>query len=279
MTRFEVTTWGARGTLPVTGEQARKYGGDTSCVEVRAGDRLLVFDAGSGLVPLGRRLLQGPERRLDLFISHAHLDHVLGLPYFAPFFRPDWQITLWFAGSDGAEDPEGLLAALIRKPLLPFSPGAFKCDLTLRSLPKRGVLEFGGDIRLTTAALHHPGGNTGLRIDHASRSFAYCCDYEPDGGSHDAEMVAFLGGADLAFLDCTYTAEEYERSRGFGHAHWRQSCDIARLAGVGTLGLFHHSPDRCDAALDGIEMAAGQITPSFAVRQGQTRNLIRGDLP
>ena len=275
--RFEVAAWGTRGTLPATGSEFSEYGGATCCVELRLDDRVLVLDAGSGLVGLGRNLVQRDIRSIDLLISHAHLDHVMGLPFFEPLFRPDWKVTLWFAGVEGAPDPQALIDTLISPPTLPFTRAAFACDLDLRQLPREGEADMNGPFRVLTAPLNHPGGNTGFRIEHANRSFAYCCDYEPDGGSSDETLQTFIECANLAFLDSTYTPEESSQYRGFGHADWLSSCQIARRAGLGALGLFHHAPERQDVALRAMETAASALLPSHAVRQGKHLDLMTTD--
>lgn len=279
MQKFDVTTWGARGTRPATGQQFEHFGGDTACIEIDLGDRVIVLDAGSGIVGLGRALIDRPAGPLDLFISHAHMDHIIGLPFFAPLFAPDREVTLWFAGTEGAPDAEALLDTLVQPPLLPFTRAAFRCKLALRQLPRAGsvVLETGCEV--STVALNHPGGNTGIKVAAAGRSLAYCCDFEPDGGTADADLRGFLSGSDMAVLDTTYTPEEYPEHRGYGHSDWMQSGAAARAAGVGLLGLFHHAPDRTDDALRHIARAAAQVTPALAMRQGETIDLMRGRTP
>jgi len=277
--RFDVVSWGARGTLPATGEDFNLHGGATCCVELRLDDRIVVLDAGSGIVDLGQNLVRRDPCSVDLLISHAHLDHVIGLPFFEPLFRPDWQVTLWFAGVEGAPDSQALLDTFIRPPTLPFTSAEFTCQLALRQIPRNGQVEIDAPFQISTAPLNHPGGNTGLRIDHGGRSFAYCSDYEPDDGPSDATLRTFIAGADLAFLDSTYTPDERPAYRGFGHADWLTSCNIARSAGVGSLGLFHHAPQRQDAELLAIAKAAGATMPSHAVRQGDCVDLLTGGWP
>lgn len=253
-------------------------GGATCCVEIRIDDRVLILDAGSGIVELGRNLVQRDIRSVDLLISHAHLDHVMGLPFFAPLFRPDWRVRLWFAGVESAASPQALLDILIKPPILPFTSAEFSCELELRQIPRKGEFDLGGSLRVLTTPLNHPGGNTGFRIAHADRSFAYCCDYEPDGGEGDELLRLFIEDADLAFLDSTYTPDEFSESRGFGHADWLSSCHIAKSAKLSMLGLFHHAPDRQDTDLREIEAAAAALLPCHAVRQGDHLNLLVKDL-
>ena len=274
MAKFDVTTWGARGTRPALGRTFDHFGGETACVEVDLGTRTIVLDGGSGIVALGQALMTRPARPIDIVVSHLHLDHVMGLPFFAPLFSPDHTVGLWFAGTEGAPDGQALLDTVFRPPLLPFTPDAFRCDLVLNALPTSGTVTLGKDCKITTAPLHHPGGNTGIRIDGAKRGLAYCCDFEPDGGTRDRDLIDLISGCDLAFLDATYLPEEYPHHIGFGHADWMQCCTFAREAGVRRLGLFHHAPDRTDAELRKIARAAARVTPSFAVRQGETLDLL-----
>ena len=186
-------------------------------------------------------------------------------------------MTLWFAGVEGAPDPQALIDTLFSPPTLPFTRAAFACELELRQLPRQGEVDMDGRFRVVTAPLNHPGGNTGFRIEHAGRSFAYCSDYEPDGGSSDEMLQTFVENADLAFLDSTYTPEELPEYRGFGHADCLSSCHIARSARLGALGLFHHAHERQDADLRAMETVAAALLPSHAVRQGEEIDLMTKD--
>ena len=273
---FEVVAWGARGSHPPTGPDFNRYGGATCCVELRLDDRIVVLDAGSGLVALGHDLVRRDARAVDIVISHGHMDHVMGLPFFAPLFRPDWTVTLWFAGVEGAPDAASLLDAVLVPPVMPFSRDVFSCDLDFRSLPVRGVTDLGGGTHLWTAPLNHPGGATGFRVEHGGRAFAYCSDFETEGGDGDRAVSDLVAGADLGFLDCTYTPEDYPAHVGFGHSDWRASCRLARAAGLREIGLFHHAPARRDAEIDAVEALARGILPATAIREGQRFDLAAG---
>ncbi len=269
-----MAVWGARGSYPSNRPDQDCYGGATCCVELRLDDRIVVIDAGTGIMPLGQDLLRRGVRAVDLVIGHAHLDHVMGLPFFAPFFQPDCTVTLWFAGVDGAADAGALLERVVSPPLTPFSRDTFSCTLHLRQLPVRGEVGLDGGTRLVTAPLNHPGRATGFRFEHAGRTFAYCSDFEPDGGEGDAALGTLISDAELAFLDCSYTPEEAAHRVGFGHSDWRTSAKLGRLAGLGTLGIFHHDPMRSDAAIDSMQAAASAVLPSRAMRQGEVIDLV-----
>lgn len=274
MAEFTAQIYGARGTLPVPDPAMARYGGNTSCVALRLEGRLVVLDAGSGLVELGRVAQADGTREIDLIISHAHYDHVLGLPFFAPLLDPAVEVRLWFAGTVGAATGEALVEQLIRAPFLPFSPSDLRARLTCLALPRSGLVNIAG-AELRCCPVNHPGGNTGLRITHAERSLVYVADFEQDDGPQDAALAAFAEGADLALLDCTYTPEDYEAHRGYGHAHWRACAAIADTAGIARWGLFHHNHTRSDAMLDKIAIEVAARAPhAFVCREGDRFDLI-----
>ncbi len=274
MAEFTAHIYGARGTLPTPEPQMAGYGGNTSCVGLRLDRRALILDAGSGIVPLGRRLHDEGLREIDLVISHAHYDHVLGLPFFAPLMDPDVTLRLWFAGTEEAPDGAHLLADLIRPPFLPFRVEELAATIETRALPRSGVTEIAG-ARITTTPVNHPGGNTGIRVDHAGASLVYVADFEHDDGPMDADLSALMQGADLALLDCTYTPEDYVQFTGYGHAHWQKCSALVAAAGVRRWGLFHHAHTRTDAELDAIaETVCAQDPRAFMAREGTAFDLL-----
>lgn len=276
MSRFDVTIWGARGTVPVSGAPFLGYGGNTSCVAVHAGDRLVVLDAGSGIVPLGKHWLARGHRRFDVVLSHAHYDHVLGFPFFGPLFVAGADVTLWYAGSEAAPDGEALVDMLLRPPFLPFALADLRCNLQFGRLPASGRLTLEAGLAIATHPVNHPGGSLALAVERAGTRFAYVCDFEHDDGPSDEALRTFLTGADLALLDCTYLPEEYPAYRGFGHSHYERCAEIAAAAGVRRWGAFHHAPTRDDEALDALERRITRSSPAgFVARDGTTFELVR----
>ncbi len=269
-----LTVMGARGTLPVAGLSASRYGGNTSCLAVRTGERAIVLDAGSGIVPLGRSLLAEGVREIDVLLTHAHYDHVLGLPFFAPLFAEGASVRLWYAGDPVCPDAEALLGQLIRAPFLPFAPEVFRAGLSFGALPRAGAVELSGGLRVVTAPVHHPGGSLAVRVEGPGATAVYVPDFEHDDGPMDAALTEVLRGADLAFLDTTYLPDEYPGFRGFGHSHWRRCAEIAAAAGVTRWGAFHHAPDRSDAALHALEGTLAEAAPgAFVTREGMVFDL------
>jgi phosphoribosyl 1,2-cyclic phosphodiesterase len=272
--RFEIVPWGTRGTLPPGSPGGSVFGVSTACILVRHGARVAILDAGSGLVPLGWALRAEGVKAVDLILSHAHYDHVMGLPFFALLHDPGSVVTLWYAGGEGAADGAALIDALLRPPFLPFGRGDLRGSLRFAALETAGAHDLGGGTLLRTAPVCHPGGALALRLERGGRSFVHVSDFEADFGPEDAALIGFLRGANLAFLDATYTPDDYDHHRGFGHAHWQRCAEIAAAAGLARWGLFHHAMNRTDAELSGIETAVRALAPgAFMVREGVVHSL------
>ena len=251
-----------------------RYGGNTSCVAATLNERTLIIDAGSGIVPLGRKLWAEGQRRFDILLSHAHYDHVIGLPFFEPLIKSEAEVTLWFAGSEGAETGEAMFDALVRSPFLPFTRADLTALLRFEQLPKAGQVPF-GETLLRTVPVNHPGGNTGFRLDHAGASLVYVSDFEHDDGPGDDALVDFLSNADLALLDCTYTPEDYPNYTGFGHSHWQRCSALAQAARVKRWGAFHHAHTRSDHDLDAMAQAMSRAdATAFVAQEGAQFELI-----
>ncbi len=267
--RFEFTLCGVRGTIPLSPPGGTVYGGNTSCVVLRHGDRVAILDAGSGIVGLGRELVTESVAAIDIIISHAHYDHVIGLPFFLPFYLSNIRVTLWYAGSPAAPDGPSLLAQLIRAPFLPMGPEDLRCDLNFSVLPTAGVIDLGGGTLLTTCPVNHPGGAVGMRIGRGAGDLVYVPDFEHDDGAMDAQLVDLMRGAAVALLDCTYLPEDYHHYAGYGHSHWRSCASLADRAGVRRMGMFHHNFLRSDDTIAAAEAAARKVNPMiFAAREG-----------
>lgn len=274
---LDVTVWGARGSLPASGAAFTEYGGETCAVECRIGSHdghALVIDAGSGLVPMGRSLVDRGVREIDLVLSHLHYDHVMGLPFFAPAHRDDVRLRIHYGGHPEApetgEGVEAVLADYFRAPFFPVGPGCFRADVSFHALPSGPLTLAAGAASVVHAPLTHPGGAVGYRVEREGTAFAYVTDFEQDGGAGDDSVIALAANADVALMDATYTPDDYAPCAGYGHAHWRAAGELAVRAGARSWGLFHHHHERDDAALARIEREAGEAFPgAFAARTGQ----------
>ncbi|WP_439514979.1 MBL fold metallo-hydrolase [Oceanibaculum nanhaiense] len=269
-----VRFWGVRGSIACADPAMMRYGGNTSCVEVRCGDRLIILDAGTGLKPLGEALAAmgaatGAPVEADLLLSHTHLDHVTGLPFFRPAFDPGNRLRLWAGHLYPIRRLREVLAGLMAPPLFPVPLDIFRAIIAYEDFRAGEELPLGGGIAVRTAPLNHPNGATGYRIAYGGRSVCYITDTEHREGQRDPAILDLAAGADLMIYDSTYTDAEYPLYRGWGHSTWEEGVRLAEAAGVGQLAIFHHDPNHDDSFMDGVATAAAQARPGTIVaREG-----------
>ena len=277
---MRVTFWGVRGSVPVTGPAAAGFGGNTSCVQVTAGDGTeLILDAGTGIRALGLALA-GRARTVHILLTHLHLDHIQGLMFFAPLFDPRVDVTIWGPTSEHRPLRERLGRYLSH----PLSP------LEIRDLPARVRFEDGhrppwmiGDVRVASSLVAHRGPTLGYRLTADGASVCYLPDHEPGLGENlgtaDPDWIsgyALARGASLLIHDSQYDDVEYGARRGWGHSRLSDALTFALRARCDQLILTHHDPDHDDARLAAISAEAaerwtrlgGDGTPELA-REGE----------
>jgi phosphoribosyl 1,2-cyclic phosphodiesterase len=264
-----------RGSVPAPGAATKRYGGNTPCIEVRAGDRCIVLDAGSGIRGLGEKL-RDTDRPVsaDILLSHYHYDHLQGLPFFAPLVEPQNRFTFHGPRREGRSVQDVLEGQMV-PPYFPVTLDELvRARIEFRTIEPGG--SFGiGPVRITTAELDHPGGNLGYRLEHDGRSLVYATDVEHTERPAEA-LVELARGADLLLHDAMYTDPEYEQRKGWGHSTWSGALATAEAARVKKLVLFHHDPDRDDRSLDGVLRKVQKRFPrTIAAREGQTLRLSR----
>ena len=269
---FLVRFWGVRGSIACPGPATARYGGNTSSIEVRCAGRLILFDAGTGIRNLGSALLAEAPLDADLFFTHTHFDHVCGLPFFKPFFQPQNSFRLWAGHLGGRMTLHGVMRGLMMAPLFPVPPEVFKARMEYRDFAAGATLTPAPGIRLRTAALNHPDGATGYRIEDGGRSVCYVTDTEHVPGAPDANVLSLIAGADLVIYDCMYTDEEYAKSYvGWGHSTWQEAVRLCRAAKAKRLVVFHHDPDHDDDRLDAIAREVEAAMPGAVLaREGLT---------
>lgn len=251
---MRVTFWGTRGSLPSPGAGTARHGGNTSCVEVRTDEgNLVVLDAGSGIAPLGRAL--GEEQRIDILLTHLHLDHIQGLGFFEPLFRRDTDVHVW-GPSSTTHDLRERLMRYLSPPLFPLGLRDLPARLKLHDVPLRGWFEVPGAM-VHAALICHPGPTVGYRIVGRSGSLAYLSDHEPALGVRNFPLEPawtsgydVAAGVDLLIHDTQYTAEEYESRVGWGHSTIDHAVAFAGLVGARRMAAFHHDPAHDDDFLD-----------------------------
>jgi len=248
MSSLTVRCWGARGTFPSPGIRFSRYGGDTMCFEVLAGDRRLILDAGTGIKALGDAM---DGRETHILLSHGHIDHVVGLTQFAPFWQAGRPIVLWVP-----EGPPGAAAhLLLEPPLFPVALAEMPASIRVVQYAPDAPLPVAGGLRVCAFPVNHPGGAYGFRIDAAGCAVCYVTDHE-HGSPLDDALVANIQDADMVIYDSTYTEEEMDGHRGWGHSTWEAGVELANRASVPLLWLAHHHPERDDASLDALQSAA-----------------------
>jgi ribonuclease BN (tRNA processing enzyme) len=267
---MELTFWGVRGTFPVSGRSVNKYGGHTSCASVVSSKgEIIVVDAGTGIKILGEKLMgEGKDEPLNihLLFTHFHLDHVMGLPYFAPLYFSQSCLTVYAPIS--SKETEKYLSGLMAERYFPFEFDETSSEKIFKEVP---ATDFSiGEIRISHIPLNHPQGAVAYCFREGDKSIIFATDTEhPDKGI-DEELVSLVEGADFFIYDATFTPEEYESGkRGWGHSTWLEGTKIAREAQVKVLCLSHFNPDHSDTQVDSILSAARKEFPdSAAAKEG-----------
>lgn len=286
--------WGTRGSIPSPGPQTVRYGGNTPCIELRTSDGwLIVLDAGTGIRELGRSLLaraSGGPISADVFVTHAHWDHIQGIPFFAPIFQRGNHFTIW-----GARSMQTSIDRVVRDQMSPVVfPVSFEqvdAVIEFREMSEREECRgTGGDYTVRAFSVRHPGGALGYRFaerHEGAGSLVYISDNElSPRANYDMppdwrrDLVSFVHGADVLVHDAMYTVEEYDHHRGWGHSTYGDAVALAVEARVKTLVLFHHKPERADDELDrrveecrAAARAVGSDLTVIAAAEGLTLSL------
>lgn len=248
--------WGVRGSIPCPGPDTLRYGGNTSCIEVSCGTHQMIFDAGSGIRRLGGQCVQRGRTDYQVFFTHTHLDHIIGLPFFAPAFNPVNKMALYAGHLQGNVRLRDVLSGMMQDPIFPIGIDQFSAQTDFHEFAPGDVLTPYDEVSIRTAPLNHPNGATGYRIDYRGHSVCIITDTEHVEGQLDQHIVDLVRGSDIMIYDSTYTDEEYPRHRGWGHSTWQEGLRIARHASVGRLVIFHHDPAHDDDQMDAIASAA-----------------------
>ena len=273
-----VKCWGARGSIPVSGKEYLKYGGSTTCIEIRSkDDDVIIVDAGSGIRKLGNKLLKEGKKDINIIFTHAHWDHVLGFPFFKPIYFKGTSIKMY-----GCPFAQGsvtkTIAPVMVPPYFPIDFNDVAADITGHEICKEPFNI--GTVTVKPILLSHPNQGIGYRFEEDGKSFVFLTDNEltfkhEEGMEYD-DYLKFSEGADLLVHDSEYREEEYKITKMWGHSVYKDSLRLALEAGVKSFGLFHHNQERSDDAVDEIVADCHRIIDEkgsnldcFAMYEGQ----------
>ena len=273
---MRIRFWGVRGTIPSPGPDTLRYGANTPCIDIFTTDQqVIILDAGTGIRPLGKQLEEEHPNRIvaTILISHTHWDHIQGFPFFIPLLKPRNRFVV--VGQRRMNQAlEAVLAGQISEPYLPFAYKELAADIHVKEMSHREFMVIGDATSVTAANLNHPNGCLGYRIESDDLTFTYCTDTSHPDEKLDTNVIELAMNADLLVHEASFSLEERNRYPEWGHSSWLEAAQVASMANVGCLALFHYSPNATDEHLEQILEQARQIFPrTILAREGMEINL------
>jgi len=281
MSKTQLRFWGVRGSYPAPFSTHLGVGGNTSCVEIRSGDHLLICDAGTGIIPLGNELMQQDKiREIMVILTHYHWDHVCGLPFFVPAFVPDWKIN-FFGPGDSPKLIEEHVSAQMQAPYFPVGTETWLAETNYLT-SQNDSFQY-GPMKIDFSNVHHPGITYGYKIEVNNKTIIYASDNEcmfieksikhrsDEFNEEEHELfkemiheehqseLNLIQDADILIHDAQYTPEDYDKKRGWGHSCYIDTINTAIDANVKELYLFHHDPNYNDDAMEAILKHSNEI--------------------
>ncbi|HKR94573.1 MAG TPA: MBL fold metallo-hydrolase [Candidatus Angelobacter sp.] len=257
-----VRFWGVRGSTPTPQSENLRYGGNTSCVEVRLNGSLYIFDCGTGFRNLGKQLSQennGNPICAHIFLSHFHWDHIQGIPFFSPLYGSR-ESSFIFHSSSRTRGLQRAIEAQMSAPYFPVNMNEMAAHRQFSNIDE-GRLEL-DDASIQSMWLNHPQGCLGFRLEAKGKVLVYATDNEPGDPVFDKNLRKLAEGADVLIYDAQYLPEEYTaHKQGWGHSHWREAVNVVMESGAKELILFHHDPDHTDACIDAVVTQAREYYP------------------
>ena len=249
-----IRCWGSRGSIPVSGKQYLRYGGNTTCLGIRTNDdKILIVDAGSGIREAGNHLIASGRHDFTLLLTHAHWDHIMGFPFFKPIYSHKTNLNVW--GCPFAQDSiKEMLARTMEAPNFPVNFDSIHANISYQNTCIKSYTL--SSMIITPIALSHPNQGSGYKFEEDGKSFVFLTDnelrFKHEGGLDFQDYLEFSRSADLLFHDAEYKEEEYKKTSGWGHSCYKDALKLAIDAGVKKLGLFHHNQERIDMEIDAI---------------------------
>ena len=269
---FRIRFWGVRGSIPTPGPDTAQVGGNTSCVEMRCGDRIVIFDGGTGLRIFGNELVKEGPVSASIFFSHVHWDHIQGFPFFTPAFVPNNRFDV-YGGVGLSSTLSETLSGQMNFPNFPVTLDQMGATIVFHQFEEDQIVDLGGGVTVKGLLLNHPDRAYGYRVMYDGKVAAYCTDTE-HLENPDENVLKLADGADVFIYDAQYTPEEYAgeggmSKKGWGHSTFEEATKMAKLAGVSRIILFHHDPLQSDAQVAEKERRCRQLFPnSEAAREG-----------
>jgi phosphoribosyl 1,2-cyclic phosphodiesterase len=259
---MQIKFWGVRGSTPTPQPENLRYGGNTSCVEVRIGSQMYIFDCGTGFRALGQQLRHesnGHPVTAHVFVSHFHWDHIQGIPFFGPLYdKPESRFL--FHSSSRTRGLQRVMEEQMAAPYFPVNVNQMKAQRNFYDV-EQGRTQF-GDVTVEAMWLNHPQGCLGFRLESKDGVFVYATDNEPGDPAFDKNVRKLAAGADVLVYDAQYLPDEYEaQKRGWGHSHWREAINVVMESGAKELVLYHHDPDHDDNCIDKVVKEASNFYP------------------
>lgn len=266
---FFVQFWGVRGSIPCPGGDMVRYGGNTSCLEIRCGSYILIFDGGTGLRLFDHSRSGAGPLDADVLFTHTHLDHICGWPYFTSLLDAQSTINVWCGHLLPDHTIEQILVGLLSEPFMPVQNQGIRARIDYRDFTAGETLNPRSGVTLHTALLNHPQGATGYRVEFGGKSICYITDTEHQPGELDRKILRLIEGADVVIYDSTYTDEEFPDHVTWGHSTWQEGVRLCDAANVGQFVVFHHDPGHDDSFMDGIAKDVERARPgSLVAREG-----------
>ncbi len=271
---FKLKFWGVRGTIACPGPRHTIFGGNTSCVEVSMGGTKVIFDAGTGLRPLGNWMRKKNASEATILMSHTHWDHINGFPFFKPAFDPECKFMIMAGHLEGRTTIREVFAEQMIAPYFPVPIDIMQAKFSYQDFRAGEDFDLTPKIHVRTAALNHPGGATAYRLEFDGKSLCYVTDTEHVPGKPDEDVLGLIEGADLVIYDSSYEDEEFAAKVGWGHSTWQEGIRLCKAGHVKQLAVFHHDPDHEDDKMEEIECKAKEAWDRAFVARENVRMVL-----
>jgi phosphoribosyl 1,2-cyclic phosphodiesterase len=268
---IKITFFGVRGSTPCAGPDYIHYGGHTSCIAIELDDWLVILDAGSGIADASHLALSNPHKQILLLFSHVHLDHIMGLPFFAPVWKKDMTINIMAGSLEPYGGIHHFLNNTFTPPLFPIKFSNFAANIQCHDFKAGNTLEPFPNLKIDTCALNHPNGAVGYRLNYKGKSVCYITDTEHSLEKPDHSILNLIKSSDLVIYDSSYDDNNFSTYKGWGHSTWQEGVRLAKKANAKKLAIFHHDPRNTDDKMEIIEKSATQEWDgTFVAKQAET---------